>query len=97
MSDRQADVERMIAKRIEDYVSENWGAISEDNRFPGITQLAREILSHVHKRRGQLLTRRLHSPRPQKLLRNDRRAWPAPGLVDTRLSESRLHFELHGT
>ena len=23
--------------------------------------------------------------------------WPAPGLVDTRLSESRLHFELHGT
>ena len=25
------------------------------------------------------------------------RVWPAPGLVDTRLSESRLHFELHGT
>ena len=23
--------------------------------------------------------------------------WPAPGLDDTRLSESRLHFELHGT
>ena len=23
--------------------------------------------------------------------------WPAPGSVDTRLSESRLHFELHGT
>jgi hypothetical protein len=23
--------------------------------------------------------------------------WPAPGLVDTRLSESRLHLELHGT
>jgi len=23
--------------------------------------------------------------------------WPAPGLVDIRLSESRLHFELHGT
>src|SRR5271168_5499426 len=22
--------------------------------------------------------------------------WPAPGSVDTRLSESRLHFELHG-
>ena len=22
--------------------------------------------------------------------------WPAPGLVDTRLSESRLHFELYG-
>jgi hypothetical protein len=23
--------------------------------------------------------------------------WPAPGSVDTRLSESRLHLELHGT
>jgi nucleoid DNA-binding protein len=23
--------------------------------------------------------------------------WPAPGFVDTRLSESRLHLELHGT
>jgi hypothetical protein len=23
--------------------------------------------------------------------------WPAAGSVDTRLSESRLHFELHGT
>jgi hypothetical protein len=23
--------------------------------------------------------------------------WPAAGLVDTRLSESRLHLELHGT
>ena len=27
---------------------------------------------------------------------NGRVDWPAPGLVDTRLSESRLHFELHG-
>jgi hypothetical protein len=26
-----------------------------------------------------------------------RAIWPAPGSVDTRLSESRLHFELHGT
>ena len=25
------------------------------------------------------------------------RWWPAPGLVDTHLSESRLHLELHGT
>ena len=25
-----------------------------------------------------------------------RSVWPAPGLVDTRLSESRLHFELYG-
>jgi len=28
---------------------------------------------------------------------NDNVNWPAPGSVDTRLSESRLQFELHGT
>jgi hypothetical protein len=29
--------------------------------------------------------------------RSDERWWPAPGSVDTCLSESRLHLELHGT
>jgi adenine-specific DNA-methyltransferase len=27
----------------------------------------------------------------------DEAIWPAPGLVDTRLSETRPHLELHGT
>jgi|HubBroStandDraft_4_1064222.scaffolds.fasta_scaffold1318007_2 hypothetical protein len=30
-------------------------------------------------------------------LMKDGRDWPAAGSVDTRLSESRLHLELHGT
>ena len=39
---------------------------------------------------------------PGRQLRNrlvalDRFQWPAPGFIDTRLSESRLHLELHGT
>ena len=31
------------------------------------------------------------------LFATDYEIWPAPGSVDTRLSESCLHFELHGT
>jgi hypothetical protein len=30
-------------------------------------------------------------------IRTLERCWPAPGLDDTRVSESRLHLELHGT
>ena len=34
---------------------------------------------------------------PGRTRTSNQAVWPAPGSVDTRLSESRLHFELHGT
>jgi hypothetical protein len=35
--------------------------------------------------------------RPAHLFASKSTKWPAAGSVDTRLNESRLHFELHGT
>jgi hypothetical protein len=38
-----------------------------------------------------------HVRRNPKIIILNSRDWPVPGSVDTRLSESRLHLELHGT
>jgi ABC-type Mn2+/Zn2+ transport system ATPase subunit len=56
---------------------------------------ARANHSHI-----QVQITNLHKTREHHLLRGNAAQisnWPVPGSVDTRLSESRLYLELHGT